>query len=156
MSQHYDGIPAGVVGEFLERQGFGERKRVANGWLNLRVLFLSRASAPASTRARADKNAQGLAAWSCGQAVPMRRTSCARVRHPRARAFPQARAPARIRGAIPSLLDTFFGRRFVQMPYAAARRASRCVWHARALVSKRPHARGCVPAHSVQGLGFRA
>ena len=107
MSQHYDGIPAGVVGEFLERQGFGERKRVANGWLNLRVLFLSRASAPASTRARADKNAQGSAAWSCGQAVPMRRTSCARVRHPRARAFPQAREPMSMRGAIPSLFDTF-------------------------------------------------
>jgi hypothetical protein len=82
VSQHYDGIPAGVVGEFLERQGFGERKRVANGWLNLRVLFLSRASAPTSTRARAEKNAQGLAAWSCGQAGPLRRTSQCAVRAP--------------------------------------------------------------------------
>ena len=74
--------------------------------------------------------------------------------HPRAHASPQAREPMRLRGA--SMLDTFFGRRFVQMPYAAARRASRCVWSARTLVGKRAHARGCMPALSVQGWGVRA
>jgi len=37
VSEHYDGIPAGAVVEFLERHGFSDWKRVGQGWLNLRV-----------------------------------------------------------------------------------------------------------------------
>ena len=37
VSEHYDGIPAGAVENFLERHGISDWKRVGQGWLNLRV-----------------------------------------------------------------------------------------------------------------------
>ena len=37
VSQHFEGLPAGAVVEFLGRQGAGDWKRGASGWLNLRL-----------------------------------------------------------------------------------------------------------------------
>ena len=58
MSRHYDGIPAGAVGEFLDRQGLSGWKRGANGWLNLQVLALPLVPAPACACAGAPGRAR--------------------------------------------------------------------------------------------------
>ena len=118
-----------------------------------RLRLPARVRAPTRTRRDLPRGRVGRR----GQCAVLANAPYAHARmHRRAHASQQAREPMSMRGAIPSLLDTSFGRRFVQMPYAAAQRASRCVWRPRMLVGKRAHARGCMPGLPVQGSGFRA